>query len=119
ARALMLRVVAPPNAEQGGVQRLMYVYVPSAWLAYLAFTVVFVSSIAYLRTKKIRWDRLAAASAEIGVLFTAMAIALGSLWGKPVWGTWGTWAARLTTTATLRLSYVGSLAVRKRPDSPA
>src|SRR5438445_52151 len=112
-------VVAPPDAEQGDVQRLMYVHVPSAWLAYLAFTVVFVSSIAYLRTKKIRWDRLAAASAEIGVLFTATAIALGSLWGKPVWGTWWTWDPRLTTTAILLLIYVGYLAVRKLPDSPA
>ncbi len=119
ASAVMSLVVAPPDAEQGDVQRLMYVHVPSAWLAYLAFTVVFVSSIAYLRTKKIRWDRLAAASAEIGVLFTAMAIALGSLWGKPVWGTWWTWDPRLTTTAILLLIYVGYLAVRKLPDSPA
>ena len=69
----------------------MYVHVPSAWLAYLAFFVVFVASIAYLRTRNALGDRLAAASAELGVLFTSLAIALGMLWGKPVWGTWWTW----------------------------
>ena len=119
ASAVMSLVVAPPDAEQGNVQRLMYVHVPAAWLAYLAFTVVFVASIAYLKTKRTRWDRLAAASAEVGVLFTALTIVLGSLWGKPVWGTWWTWDPRLTTTAILLLIYVGYLAVRRLPDSPA
>ena len=119
ASAVMSLVVAPPDAEQGNVQRLMYVHVPAAWLAYLAFAVVFVASIAYLKTKRTRWDRLAAASAEVGVLFTALTIVLGSLWGKPVWGTWWTWDPRLTTTAILLLIYVGYLAVRRLPDSPA
>lgn len=112
-------VVAPPDAVQGEVQRLMYVHVPAAWLAYLSFLVVFVSSIAYLRTSRIRWDRIAAASAEIGVLFTALAIALGALWGKPVWGTWWTWDPRLTTTAMLLLIYLGYLAVRRSTDNPS
>ncbi len=118
ASVIMSLAVAPPDAEQGNVQRLMYVHVPAAWLAYLSFAVVFVASIAYLVTKKMRWDRLAAASAEIGVLFTALTIVLGSLWGKPVWGTWWTWDPRLTTTAILLLIYVGYLAVRSLPDSP-
>jgi heme exporter protein C len=119
ATAVMSLVVAPPDSEQGNVQRLMYVHVPSAWLAYLSFAVVFVASIAYLKTKRIRWDRLAAASAEVGVLFTALAIVLGSLWGKPIWGTWWTWDPRLTTTAIMLLIYVGYLAVRRLSDSPA
>jgi heme exporter protein C len=110
--------VAPPDANQGQVQRLMYVHVPAAWLAYMAFAVVFVASIAYLRTGKSRWDRLAAASAEIGVVFTALTIALGALWGKPVWGTWWTWDPRLTTTAILLLIYMGYLAVRRLTDNP-
>jgi heme exporter protein C len=109
--------VAPPDAEQGELQRLMYVHVPAAWLAYLAFLVVFVGSVAYLKTRRLRWDRLAAASAEVGVLFTALAIVLGMLWGKPVWGTWWTWDPRLTTTALLLLIYVGYLAVRRLPES--
>jgi len=118
ATTVMSLVVSPPDAEQGQLVRLMYVHVPAAWLAYLAFGIVFVSSIAYLKTKKARWDRLAAASAEIGVLFTALAIVLGSLWGKPVWGTYWTWDPRLTTTAVLLLIYLGYLAVRRLPDSP-
>jgi heme exporter protein C len=97
----------------------MYVHVPAAWLAYLSFFVVFVASIAYLRTKKTRWDRVAAASAEIGVLFTALAIVLGMLWGKPVWGTWWTWDPRLTTTAVLLLIYVSYLAIRRITDNPS
>ncbi|HEX8100504.1 MAG TPA: heme ABC transporter permease CcmC [Actinomycetota bacterium] len=117
--AVMSLAVAPPDAEQGNVQRLMYVHVPAAWLAYLSFTVVFVASIAYLKTKRTRWDRLAAASAEVGVLFTGLTIVLGSLWGKPVWGTWWTWDPRLTTTAILLLIYIGYLAVRRLPDNPA
>ncbi|MGH2636319.1 MAG: cytochrome c biogenesis protein CcsA [Actinomycetota bacterium] len=116
--AVLSLIVAPPDAVQGEVQRLMYVHVPAAWLAYLSFFVVFVSSIAYLRTGRIRWDRMAAASAEIGVLFTALAIALGALWGKPVWGTWWTWDPRLTTTAVLLLIYLGYLSVRRITDNP-
>ncbi len=119
ASAIMSLLVAPPDAVQGNVQRLMYVHVPSAWLAYLAFGVVFVASIAYLKGGRLFWDSLAAASAEIGVLFTALTLALGSLWGKPVWGTWWTWDPRLTTTAILLLIYLGYLAVRRLPDSPA
>ncbi len=117
--AALSLVVAPPDAVQGEVQRLMYVHVPAAWLAYLSFLVVFVASIAYLRTGRTRWDRIGAASAEIGVLFTALAIVLGSLWGKPVWGTWWTWDPRLTTTAVLLLIYVGYLTVRRVTENPA
>jgi heme exporter protein C len=119
AAAIMGLVVAPPDATQGNIQRLMYVHVPSAWLAYLSFGVVFVCSIAYLVTKKIRYDRVAHASAEIGVVFTALCIVLGSLWGKPVWGTYWTWDPRLTTTAIMLLMYIGYLAVRRLPDNPA
>lgn len=119
ASAVLSLAVAPPDAVQGEVQRLMYVHVPAAWLAYLSFLVVFVASIAYLRTKRTRWDRVAAASAEIGVLFTALAIALGALWGKPVWGTWWTWDPRLTTTAVLLLIYLGYLSVRRITDAPS
>jgi heme exporter protein C len=117
--AVLSLVVAPPDAVQGEVQRIMYVHVPAAWLAYLSFFVVFIASIAYLKTKKTRWDRVAAASAEIGVLFTSLAIVLGMLWGKPVWGTWWTWDPRLTTTAVLLLIYVAYLAIRRITDNPS
>jgi heme exporter protein C len=122
ATAVMALVVAPadrpPPVGQGDLYRILYVHVPAAWLAYLCFGVVFVASIAYLRTGRSRWDRLAAASAEIGVVFTALAIVLGSIWGKPAWGTWWTWDPRLTTTAVMLLLYVGYLAVRRLSDNP-
>ena len=111
--------VTPPDAEEGNVFRIIYLHVPAAWLAYLSFAVVLVGSVAYLVTKRSRWDRLAVASAEVGVLFTGLTLVLGSIWAKPVWGTWWTWDPRLTTTAVMFLIYVGYLAVRKLPDSPA
>ncbi len=111
-------VVVPPDALQGEVQRLMYVHVPSAWLAMLAFFVVFVMSILYLVQRRRRWDLVAASSAEIGVVFTALTLALGSLWGKPTWGVWWTWDPRLTTTAIMLAIYVGYLAVRSFADEP-
>ena len=110
--------VVPPDATQGDVQRLMYVHVPTAWVTFLAFGVMFLASVAYLKTRRIQWDRVAAASAEIGVLCCALTIVLGSLWGRPVWGTWWTWDPRLTTTAVLLLIYVGYLSLRKVADSP-
>lgn len=115
----MALAVVPPDAEQGDVQRLMYVHVPAAWLAFLSFGVVFAASIAYLRTGQIRWDRMAVASAEIGVLFCSLTLFLGSLWGRPVWGTWWTWDPRLTTTVVLLLIYLGYLSVRRVADSPS
>ena len=116
--AVLSLAVAPPDAAQGNVQRLMYVHVPAAWLAYVSFTTVFVASAIYLRTGRGHWDRLAASAAEIGVVFTALTIALGSIWGYPTWGTWWTWDPRLTTTAIMLLIYTGYLALRRLPESP-
>lgn len=118
AAGVLALFVVPPDATQGDVARLLYVHVPSAWLAFASFGVVFLASVAYLRTKRTRWDRVAVSSAEIGVLFCVLTIVLGSLWGRPVWGTWWTWDPRLTTTAMLLLIYVGYLTLRKVADSP-
>jgi len=111
--------LVPPDATQGDVQRLMYVHVPAAWVTFLAFGIVFGASVAYLKTGRVQWDRVAVSAAEIGVQFCALTILLGSLWGRPVWGTWWTWDPRLTTTAVLLLIYVGYLSLRKVADSPA
>lgn len=110
--------VVPPDALQGEVQRLMYVHVPTAWIAMLAFFVVFVMSVLYLIQRDPRWDMVAVSSAEVGVLFTAVTLVLGSLWGKPTWGVWWTWDPRLTTTAILLVIYVGYLAVRSFAEDP-
>ena len=104
--------VAPRETTQGNVQRIMYVHPPLAWVAYVAFVVVAAASIAYLVRRRPAADRLAHASAEVGVLFTGLAIATGSIWGKPTWGTWWTWDARLTSVAILFVMYVGYLLLR-------
>ena len=109
---------APPDALQGDVQRIMYVHVPTAWVAFFAFFAVFLASIVYLWKRLPEADRLAYASAEIGVLFTALTLIDGSIWGKPTWGTWWTWDARLTTTAILFVIYVGYLMLRSFIDEP-
>lgn len=119
ALVLLGLVVAPPDRFQGDAQRLMYLHVPAAWVAYLAFATTSLMSALYLwrRTRRRRWDRLAAAAAELGVLFTVLTLALGSLWGRPVWGVWWTWDARLITTTVLLFLYVGYLAIRRIPAS--
>lgn len=105
-------LVAPPDAVQGQAQRLMYVHVPSAWVAYLAFAVVLVASVGYLWRRDLQWDTRAQAAAEIGTGLTALTLALGSLWGRPVWGVWWAWDPRVVSTAVLLLVYVGYLGVR-------
>ncbi|MEX2290521.1 MAG: cytochrome c biogenesis protein CcsA [Mycobacteriales bacterium] len=120
AAALVVALaVAPPDALQGQAQRLMYVHVPAAWLAYACFAVVLVASVAYLLRRDLRWDRRAQAAGELGVGMTALAIVLGSLWGRPVWGTWWVWDPRLVTTVVLLLVYAGYLSVRGLGDDRA
>jgi heme exporter protein C len=109
-------VYAPADTLQGDVQRIMYIHVPTAWVAFFAFFVVFVSSLVYLWKRLPEADRLAYASAEIGVLFTGLTLIDGSIWGKPTWGIWWTWDARLTTTAILFVIYVGYLMLRSFVD---
>jgi len=111
--------VAPPDRVQSDAQRLMYLHVPAAWIAYLAFGITALASALYLwrRTRSPVWDRLAGASAELGVVFTGLTLVLGSLWGRPVWGVWWAWDARLVTTAVLFFLYVGYLALRRVPTS--
>jgi heme exporter protein C len=103
---------APTERLQGDVQRIFYLHLPLAWISYLAFFIVFVCSIAYLTRRTPRWDRLARASAEIGVVFTTLMMISGSLWAYPIWGTWWSWDARLTTTLVLWFIYLGYLMLR-------
>lgn len=110
---------APADGVQGEVQRLMYLHVPLILVGYLAFFVVFVTSILYLWRRDRQYDAIAHSSVEIGVLFTGLAIAVGSIWGRPAWGAWWTWDARLTTTAILLLVFLGYLMLRALVDDPA
>jgi heme exporter protein C len=112
--------IAPPDEVQGDAQRIMYLHVPAAWAMYLAFGVTTIASILWLvpRTRSMVWDRVAGASAEVGLLFTGLTLILGSLWGRPVWGVWWAWDARLVTTAVLFFLYLGLLALRAIPADP-
>jgi heme exporter protein C len=114
----MVFLYAPREATMGDVQRIFYFHVPSAWLAFFAFFLVFVFSFAYLLRGGRRWDTLAAASAEIGVLFCTLVLITGPIWAKPVWGVWWTWDARLTLTLVLWLIYVAYLMLRHYMTDP-
>jgi heme exporter protein C len=105
-------MISAPDRDMGHLQKIIYVHVPSAWVAMVAFTVVFVTSVLYLWKRDIRHDLVAASAAEVGVALSALTLALGSIWGRPTWGIWWTWDPRLTTTAILLLIYAGYLALR-------
>jgi len=106
-------VVAPTEATMGNVQRIFYYHVPSAWVAGFCFFINFVASIWYLWKRSPASDALAAAAAEVGVVFCAVLLIEGTLWARPVWGIWWTWDARLTTTLVLELIYVSYLVLRR------
>lgn len=109
----------PPDVNQGDAQRIMYVHVPSAWLAYLSFGTTALAGIGWLWKRDRRFDHVALASAEIGVMFTAFALWGGMMWGQPVWGTAWQWGdPRITTTALLLALYVGYLLLRRLTAEP-
>ena len=110
---------SPADRDQEEAVRLLYVHVPTIWLAYLAFVVTAVSSAMYLWRRSLGWDRLAGASAELGVVFMAVTLVVGALWGRLTWGVFWQWDARLTTTALLFVTYIGYLAVRNLGGSHA
>jgi len=108
----MAFLYAPTEREMGDVQRVFYFHVASAWNGFLAFFVVFVAGILYLRARDKKWDILGLCSAEIGVVFTTLVLLTGPIWAKPVWGTWWEWDPRLTTTLILWFIYVAYLLIR-------
>jgi len=105
---------SPADRDQEDAVRIMYVHVPTVWVAYLAFTVTALCSALYLFRDKhpLGFDRVAGASAEIGTVFMGLTLVTGMLWGRLTWGVYWQWDARLTTTALLFVSYIGYLAVR-------
>ena len=108
----------PLEATQGPAQKIFYIHPPSAWVAFLAFGLVGVCSALYLLLKDPRLDRLAASSAEVGVVFTTVVLVTGPIWAKPIWGTWWTWDARLTSTLFLWFIYFGYLVLRSAVPEP-
>ena len=106
----------PVETSQGFAQKIMYLHVPTVIIAYLAFFIVFAFSIAYLWKRDLMFDRIAKASAEVGLLFCALVLITGAVWGRPIWGTYWVWDARLTTTLLLFLIFMGYFLLRMSTD---
>ncbi len=105
-------IYVPTEATMGIVQRIFYFHVPVAWVAFLAFFIVFIGSILYLWRRQNKWDVIASSSAEVGMVFTTLVLITGSIWAKPIWGVWWVWEPRLTTALVLWFIYAAYLLVR-------
>ncbi len=110
--------VAPTEATMGVIQRIFYFHVPSWWSAFVAFAIVLVSNLAYLRGRNPKWDWLGVSAAEVGVAFVTVGLVTGPIWAHPVWGIWWTWDARLTSAFVLWVLYV-SVSPAAQPDRGA
>jgi len=110
-------IYAPTEPRMGHIQRIFYIHMGTVWVATVAFTIVFVSSVMYLWKGTRKWDILAYCSAEIGVVFLTITILTGSIWAKPIWGTWWTWDPQLTTTFILWILYIVYLVLRSSAGS--
>ena len=106
------------EASQGVVQRIFYIHVPAAWVAFMAFGVVALCSAMYLWLRDDRLDRAALCAAEGGMIFATIMITTGPLWGKIAWGTYWTWEPRLTLTLLLWFIYLGYFMVRSSSENP-
>src|SRR6202044_2967297 len=110
--------IAPDEKNKPPLQRIFYFHLPS-WIAmFTALSVVFVANIAYLATRKTKWDALGVAGAEAGVVCCTVGLTTGPLWAKPVWGIWWTWDARLTSTFVLWMLYISYLILRGLLEDP-
>ncbi len=109
---------APPEAMMGDVGRILYVHVPTAWAALLAYTACFIAAVGALWGGRSSWDAAMVAAAEVGVVLNALLLFQGSVWARPTWGVWWTWDPRLTTTAVMLLLFVGMLVLRRVVDDP-
>ena len=112
AALYMVFIFVPTDAEMGIVQRVFYFHIPLAWIAFLAFFIVFGSSIMYLWKRDKKWDFIASSSAEVGLVFTTLFLITGSIWAKPIWGVWWTWDSRLTSSLILWLIYLAYFIIR-------
>ena len=105
-------VYAPTEQSLGLIQKIFYLHLPMAWWALISFFTLFCASIAYLWKRNAKIDNFCAASAEIGVLFSGIALATGIIWAKRSWGVWWTWDPRLTTTLVMWFIYAAYLVFR-------
>jgi heme exporter protein C len=120
ATTVGLGLSLPDTVEQGEYSKLIAVHPGVAWASYVSFGVTALASVLWLvpRTRSRTWDLVAGSAAEIGVLFTALTLATGSIWGRPTWGVWWVWDARLTISALMLALFLGYLALRRVPADP-
>jgi heme exporter protein C len=111
--------VAPPDYQQGETVKIMFIHVPSAWLAMFGYLIIAASSFGLLVFRHPLADVSAKAAAPIGATFTALALITGSLWGKPMWGAYWVWDARLTSVLILFFLYIGLMALRSASEDEA
>jgi heme exporter protein C len=109
---------APREAVMGDVQRVFYFHVAAGWVGALAFLVAAVAGGIYLARKDSKWDKVAFASVEIGVIFTFINIVSGSIWARPIWNTWWTWDPRLVTATIMELIYLAYIMLRQGIEDP-
>jgi len=112
ANLYMIFIFAPNESTMGVIQRIFYFHLPSGISSYVSAYLLGFGSIMFLIQRDLKWDRFAAASGEMGVLFTSLSIMSGALWAKPVWGIWWTWDARLTLQFLLALVFLSYLMLR-------
>lgn len=110
-------LVSPPDYQQGDYVRIMYVHVPSAWMALGIYSFMAICGFSYLIWKTTLSYVLALAAAPVGTIFALITLITGSLWGKPIWGTWWVWDARLTSMLILFLLYLSFLIVANSGNS--
>ncbi|MDX1991926.1 MAG: cytochrome c biogenesis protein CcsA [bacterium] len=103
---------AGTDVDQGNIQRIFYLHMPSFFGAFVAFSVTVVGGIMYLRTRQTRWDTLALAGVEVGLALSLVNLVTGSIWARPIWNTWWTWDWRLTSAAVMVLTYAAYLMLR-------
>jgi heme exporter protein C len=117
---LMIFVIAPraQDASGGQAQRIFYFHVSAAWIAFSAWLVSAYGGVRYLRSRDMKWDRLAVSSAEIGVIFIVMVLLTGMLWGRPTWNAWWTWDFKLTLSLLQFLMYLAYLVLRSGVENP-
>jgi heme exporter protein C len=116
---IRVAMFTPLEARQGAAQKIFYIHVPAAWVAFLAFGLVAIASGFYLWVRDRRLDRFAESSAEVGVVFTTVVLITGPLWAKPIWGTyWAWWDLRLVSTLFLWFIYVSYIVLRGAVESP-
>ena len=111
-------IIAETDLEQGVIQRIFYIHMPAFFGAFFAFGATGYAGIQYLRSRETRWDTLAIAGVEVGLVLALINLMTGAIWARPIWNTWWTWDPRLTSEAIMVLTYAAYLMLRNGIENP-